>query len=366
MASSLELLCKELNKKYKSEFIHKGVSQYSFDRIPFSSPKLNFMTYGGIPRGYIIEFSGTENGGKTTTALDICGQAQKLFKRENPDNPKKVLFIDAENTFNYGWAQKMGVDTDDLLIITPTDQYAESIFNDVAELVDTGEIGLAVLDSIAVLMTSAEFDEDFEKKQYGGVSIPLTKFSKKMTQLCKKNNCTFIGINQLRDNMNSMYGGTTTPGGRAWRHACILRLSFQHGRFIDEKNKEVSNGESNPFGNIVNVAVEKTKCCSPDRKGGHYTLRYDRGIDYISDLIDLCLAYGFVNQGGAWFSILDPDTGELLHMNDKDMKFQGQAKLYEELRVNPELRKYLFDKIEKYIKPEEPKIIEANDEDDDE
>lgn len=310
---------------------------------------MNFMTYGGVPRGCIVEFSGSENGGKTTTALDVCGQAQKLFEKENPENPKKVLFVDVENTFNSKWATKMGIDVAKLLLVSPTNQCAEDIFNDIVALVDTGEIGLVVLDSIGMLMSSAEFDEDFEKKQYGGIAMALTKFSKKMTQLCTKHNCTLIGINQLRDNINSMYGGTITPGGRGWKHSCILRMSFARGRFIDEKNKEVNNGEANPFGNIVNVAIEKTKCCAPNRKGGHYTLRYDRGIDKTSDLIDLCMLYGYIKQGGAWYSIVDLDTGELMNFNGIDMKFQGLAKLYDEILVNDELSDYLYDKMNRII-----------------
>ena len=350
---SLEIICKELNQKYKSDYIHYGYSDFSFDRIPFSSPKLNFMTYGGIPRGYVVEFSGGENGGKTTTALDVCGNAQKLFNKENPDNPQKVLFVDVENTFNPIWATKLGVDTESLLVISPTNQYAEEIFNNIVDLVDTGEIGLVVLDSLAMLLSSAEFDEDFEKKQYGGIALALTKFSKKMTQLCSKYNCTLIGINQLRDNIGSMFGGTVTPGGRGWKHACTLRMSFMRGRFIDNRNKEVNNGEANPFGNIVNVAIEKTKCCAPNRKAGHYTLRYDRGIDSISDLIDLGLTFGFIVQGGAWFSVIDENTGELLNINEKDMKFQGMPKLYDEIRQNAELSDYLFDKMNAYISTQE-------------
>ncbi len=352
-AKDLELLCKELNKKYKSDYIHTGYSDFVFDRIPFSSPKMNFMTYGGVPRGYVIEFSGGENGGKTTTALDICGQAQKIFEKENPENPKLVLFVDVENTFNSAWARKLGVDVEKMMIISPTNQYAEELFNDIISLTDTGRFGLIVLDSIAMLMTSSEFDEDIEKKQYGGVSMALTKFSKKMTQLCPKHNCTLIGINQLRENIGSAYGGTITPGGKCWKHTCTLRMSFMRGRFINDQNKEVANGEANPFGNIVNVAIEKTKCCSPNRKGGHYTLRYDRGIDKISDLIDLCMAYGFISQGGAWFSVVDTETGELLNFDGKDMKFQGSHKLYNEIVENPQLNEYLFDKMNNIILKQE-------------
>lgn len=353
MANDLELVCKELNKKYKSEFIHSGYGEFIFERIPFSSPKMNYMTYGGVPRGFIVEFSGGEGGGKTTTALDICANAQKVFKKENPDNPQKVLFVDAENTFNSFWAKRLGVNVEDLLIMSPTNQYCEEIFNDIVDLIETGKIGLAVIDSLAILMSSAEFDEDFEKKQYGGISMALTKFCRKIVQLCAKTNCTLIGINQLRDNIGSMYGGTVTPGGRGWKYACILRMSFMRGRYIDDKNKEVANNESNPFGNIVNVAIEKTKCCAPNRKGGHYTLRYDRGIDYISDLIDLAIAYGDIVQAGAWYTVIDSETGEMLNIDGKDMKFQGVTKLYDELKANKELYDRINGKINEIINKQE-------------
>lgn len=350
---SLEMICKELNKKYKSDFIHSGYSDFAFERIPFSSPKLNFMTHGGVPLGYIIEFSGGENGGKTTTALDLCGQAQKLFKRIDADNPKKVVFVDVENTFNPAWATKMGVDVNDLLVVTPTNQYAEEIFNIISSIIDTGEVGLVILDSLAMLMSSAEFDAPFENKQYGGISIPLTKFCKKLTQLCSKHHCTLVGINQIRENLGSMYGGTTTPGGKCWKHTCTLRLSFQRGRFIDDKNNEVTNGEANPFGNMVNVAIEKTKCCPPNRKIGNYTLRYDKGIDAVSDLIDLCISYNFINQGGAWYSIINPDTGEIMQIDDKPLKFQGKPKLYASIVENESIFNMLNDMLSKEIYKED-------------
>jgi recombination protein RecA len=183
--------------------------------------------------------------------------------------------------------------------------------------------------------------------------MALTKFSKKMTQLCAKHGCTLIGINQLRENIGSMYGGTVTPGGRAWKHACTLRMSFMRGRFIDDKNKEVNNGEANPFGNIVNVAIEKTKCCAPDRRLGHYTLRYDSGIDAIGDFVDIGMLYGLVIQGGAWFSVIDPDTGELMNFKDKDLKFQGKPKLIAALKEDQELLDFIKAKLDMLMYPED-------------
>lgn len=335
MGANLDSIMKDLNKKFKSSnFIQRGAPEFGFDRIPFTSPKLNYMTYGGLPIGYLIEFSGYESSGKTTTALDLVANAQKLFY--NSKEKRDVAFIDVENTFNDLWAKKLGVDTDRLILVTPDNQSAEEILDAALQIIDSGEVGLVVLDSLAAMVSSAAFDESLEKKHYGGISAALTEFSNKATQACKRNKCTFVGINQVRDNMNSMYGGTSTPGGRCWRHSCLVRMSFQKGRFLDEKNNEVPNNTENPFGNIVNICLEKTKSCPPNRRTGHYTLNYEHGIDYVNDLIDMCALYGIVNQGGAWFSVVDINTGELLNYDGKDMKFQGRPKLYKFLIENKE------------------------------
>ena len=329
MASNLDSLMKDLNKKFKSEFIQRGAPTFGFDKIPFTSPKLNYMLYGGLPIGYLVEFSGHESSGKTTTALDITANAQKLFYSAN--DKREVVFIDVENTFDEAWARTLGVDTDRLILVSPQDQSAEDILQAALDIIDSGDVGLCILDSLAAMVSNAAFEDSLDKKHYGGISTALTEFSKKATQICKRNKCTFIGINQVRENMNSMYGGTTTPGGKCWKHSCLVRLSFQKGKFIDEKNNEVPNSTTNPFGNIVNVCIEKTKSCAPNRRTGHYTLNYINGVDYVNDLIDMLMLYGVIQQGGAWFSIIDTDTGELLKDikdESKDLKFQGRPKLY--------------------------------------
>lgn len=332
MGSALDSVMKDLNKKFKAEFIQRGAPTFGFEKIPFTSPKLNYMLYGGLPIGYIVEFSGRESSGKTTTSLDVVANAQKLFY--NMETPREVVFFDVENTFDYAWAQTLGVDTDRLILVSPQDQSAEEILEAALDVIDSGDVGLCVLDSLAAMVSKAAFEESLEKKHYGGISTALTEFSKKATQICKRNKCTFIGINQVRDNMNSMYGGTTTPGGLCWKHSCLVRMSFQKGKFIDEKNNEVANSTTNPFGNIVNVCIEKTKSCAPNRRTGHYTLNYTEGVDYVNDMIDMCMLYGFIIQGGAWFTIIDPETGELLQHNGKDMKFQGRPKVCTYLKEN--------------------------------
>ena len=137
--NNLDVLLKNLNKKMKVGNIQIGVEFQEIEKIPFSSCRLNYMTYGGLPTGRIAEFSGAEGSGKTTTALDIVGQCQKKF----PD--KKVLFIDIESTFDSSWALKMGVDIENLVLFRPDSQGAEEVFQIMLDIMDTGDISLVVL-----------------------------------------------------------------------------------------------------------------------------------------------------------------------------------------------------------------------------
>lgn len=343
MNESLASVIKEVNKKFKSELVTVGTKEYAYTRIPFSSPKLNYMTYGGVPLACIAEFSGLESSGKTSTAFDVVANAQKLFAKE--DKGRKVVYVDVENSFDTSWAKKLGVDTDDLILFSPKNESAEDILNAVIDFINSGEVGMVVVDSIAALLSDSEFEGDLNSQQYGGISKVLTKFSKKASLAAASNNCLLLCINQNRDNLNSMYGGLTTPGGHAFKYMCTLRMSFQHGKFIDDKGAELSNNAENPFGNIINVKLEKTKCCAPNRRSGHYTLRYDTGVDYVSDLMEMGQLYGIVQQAGAWYNVIDTETGELMQIEGKDLKFQGKAKIISALKESPEFLNMLMDKV---------------------
>lgn len=219
--SDLSALCKEFNKKSKSDIVQVGLKKYNLDVIPLSSPRVNYCLYGGIPLGRLIEFYGAEGSGKTTTAIDACANAQKLFEAQNPDNPRQILYIDAENTLDAKWAEKLGLDVSNIVIMKPETQTAEEIFQFVLDAVDTGEVGLVVIDSLGVMLSEQAYDKDLSERTYGGISMALTAFSKKAEMLCHKYNSTIIGINQIRDNLSSPYGGTTTTGGKAWKHNCF-------------------------------------------------------------------------------------------------------------------------------------------------
>ena len=372
--SRLDQLIKDFNRQAKENIVARGVVREETAKIPFSSPRANYMLYGGLPRGRLIEFAGEEGGGKTTTALDIVANAQKLFLQEweneidrleelespkkvdkdkleylQARGPKQIVYADCENTLDEDWAQKIGVDLDSVVMIRPMSQTAEQIFEMILQMIGTDQVGLVVIDSLAVMLSQQAYEKDMTERTYGGISMALTLFSKKAEMLCAKHDCTIIGINQLRENMNSPYGGTITPGGRAWRHACSVRLEFRKGSFIDDKGAELRRSAETPAGNLVQIHIAKTKVCKPDRRTGFYTLNYDYGIDAVADLVDTAILYGFIRQAGAWFTFVDGDTGEVITAEEeKPLQIQGRANVIEYLKAN----KAFWDKLGEWVQRE--------------
>ena len=347
MASTVEELMKDFNKKFKEDLVHYGVSEYDYERIQFTSPRLNYMTFGGIPIGKLIEFYGEEHGGKTTTALDIVANYQAM------DTGRKVLWADCENTLDVVWAGKLGVNVDEIILLQPTNQGAETIFEFILQMIDTGTIGLVVIDSFGVMVSNQTVKNSMEDKTYGGISKPLTEFSEKAVGLCQRHKCTLLGLNQLRDDFNSMFGGTKTVGGRGWRHNAAVRLEFRMGTYIDENGKSVNRGTESPAGNIVVVSMKKNKTCPPTRRTGFYTLRYQTGIDYISDLIEVATKYGIVDVSGSWYRLVDIDTGEFLCDN-----VQGQPKLAALLEDDIDVLRRVEELIDARVKSDEVSLDE--------
>ena len=374
MPRNLDTIMSQINKDFKDEIIRKGTVRDDYDRIPFSSPLLQWSTYGGIPLGKVTEICGSEGGGKTTTALDLVGNAQKKFKndwsekvadlteqydelvlagkpkeklangvKEKLDElvergPKVCVYFDLENTLDEMWAKKLGVATDDLILLRPTTQTGEQVLQMAIDLVNSGDVGLLVLDSLPMLVPQQIFDDTLEKKSMGGIAKLLADFSSRITPALTVNNCALIGINQVRENVGSMYGPPeTTPGGRSWKHLCSLRIKCQKGDLLDSKNLRVPNSTQCPAGNMVNTTIVKTKICSPNRKGASYTLNYEKGIDVVYDTLQLCLQYKLVT-GTSWYTFNDPQTLEPLEdENGKVLKYQGMSRAYEFLLSEPEL-----------------------------
>ncbi|MGM9544202.1 MAG: hypothetical protein ACI3T9_04400 [Romboutsia timonensis] len=377
--SNLDIKMAELNKKYKAQIINKGTDIIEVSKIPFSSPTANYMTYGGIPVGKITEFYGGEGGGKTTSALDIVKNAQIKFNTIYFDKvealeeqiaeldakkatklqteldelkeqgPKVVVYVDTEMTLDTEWAQLLGVQTDQMILVRPEAQTAEQVFQIILDLIGTGNVGLVVLDSIPMLVSQNVYDESMEKKAYCGISQPLTMFCSKVTPLLTKYQCAFIGINQIREDVGSLFSTESTPGGRGWKHACTLRLKFKKGNFFDVNGNDTTRGCENPAGNKVQIEIIKSKCCKSDRRLGYYTLNYTEGIDIMADSVTIGQQYGIIVKAGSWYRIMT-DEGEIkIAADGTQLSFQGFPKLCAYLEDNEEELEDLLNRLEKVM-----------------
>lgn len=371
----LEQLMKDWNKDSKALVAVQGLEREALPRIPFSAPSMNYQTYGGLPRKRVVEFFGPESSGKTTSALDIVKNAQMVFEQEweqkteelkeklenaraskasktaikelemqldSLQEPLKIVYLDLENTLDTEWAKKIGVDVDNIWIVRPEMNSAEEILQYVLDIFETGEVGLVVLDSLPYMVSQNLIDEELTKKAYAGISAPLTEFSRKVTPLLTRYNAIFLGINQIREDMNSQYNAYSTPGGKMWKHACAVRLKFRKGDYLDENGASLTRTARNPAGNVVESFVEKTKAFKPDRKLVFYTLSYHDGIQIENDLVDVAVEFGVIQKAGAWFSIVDLETGEIMTDEDEEpLKFQGKANLVRRFKEDD----FLFDMV---------------------
>lgn len=346
------------------------------EKLPFSSPLMNWCTYGGIPRDKITEFFGEPNGGKTTTAVDVCKRAIDIFKQEYIDSvdqlnsrissgdksayseleelesvgPKKVLYIDLEHSFDSQWAETLGISETDISIMQPPDVPAEEILQTVEELVSTGEIGLLVLDSIPSLVTGTELEKDYGKRTVAPLAGLLTIFFRKIVPKLPRYHCTLLTINQVRDNLDNPYV-VNTPGGKAAKFYAGLRIQFRIGAPVDFLGNELPTKTENPAGYIINAKIVKQKTAPYDRKQGSYFLMCQSGIRPDFDYASLAIKrYGAIHKAGAWFTICDPYTGDVLETADgKPIKLNGLSKVYDYLATNTEyyerLKKFITDDI---------------------
>ncbi len=364
-----------INKSYGTDTVRFGLALERVPRIPFTSVRANYITYGGIPIGRSTEMFGPENGGKSTTALDLVGQAQKqcvqehqvslvelkkaLEKKMSPKDrqaleskleetqeygPRSVLYVDTEHTLDYAWAEKLGVDINSLLVLDPKEaRSAEEILQATLDLVDTGAIKLLVIDSIPMLVPQTLVGESLEKKSYGGIAGVLTQFANRMAPKLAKYQTAMILINQVREDLSNPYNMFRTPGGKAVKHLASVRLYVRKGPYIDADNKELKASEERPYGNIVELQVIKTKVFPPDRRVGSYTLHYEHGIDRIGDLLLMGAYLGRVEQAGAMYTL--PRRSDA----DDELKFRGRAAALAYLRSDKAYLNWFEDDINSLI-----------------
>lgn len=331
--AEIDNLIAEVNKKYKTNIIRKASDLKGIEFIPYTSPMMNYLTRGGVPVGRIIELVGLPQSGKTTTALDIISNFQKKY------TDKYCVYLDAENTIDKEWGETLGVDWSKVILIQPESEYGEELLDMLLDYIRSGKVGLAVLDSAPFIIPKAVQEKGLDEKSYGGNSALMKAFCDKAVPLCKKTECTFLMINQLRENIGNPYKPFKIPCGTAIAHACSQILWFTKGSLLDEKYKEVSSGYANPSGHLVSVKVEKNKVTKNDRRLQTYTLNYSTGVDEIKDTLDLAIMLGIISQAGAWYKATLKDG--------KEQKMQGfngvQEFYYNDLEELEYLRKQVYE-----------------------
>lgn len=294
----------------------KNAEKVKVDVIPTGSLALDIATgIGGIPKGRIVEIYGPESSGKTTLALHVIASIQKMGG--------VAVFIDAEHALDPKYAEKIGVDTENLYISQP--DYGEQALEIVESLVASNAVDVIVIDSVAALVPKDELEGEMGEAHVGKQARLMSQALRKLKGMTHKANTAIIFINQLREKIGVMFGNPeTTPGGRALKFFADMRLDVRKVGDIKDSNDKV--------GNRVKVKVVKNKLAPPFQEA-EFDVIYGEGICRLCDLIDIATEFKVLARSGAWYSYGDVKLGQ-----GKD-----QAKKF--LMENPSLAEEIEQKV---------------------
>ena len=294
------------------------------EAIPTGSMTLDMaLGIGGVPRGRIIEIYGPESSGKTTVALHIIAETQKMGG--------EVAFIDVEHALDPVYAEKLGVDIENMLVSQPDS--GEQALEIAEALTRSGAIDCIVIDSVAAMVTKAEIDGEMGDTHVGQLARLMSQAMKKLTGVIGKSNTTAIFINQVREKIGVMYGNPeTTPGGRALKFYSSVRIEVRRG-------EQIKNG-SEVIGNRTRCKVVKNKV-APPFKECEFDIMYGQGISRVGEVLDMAVDLDIVKKGGAWFSYGEMKLG------------QGRDNSKENLLNNPDIMKEIEDKIKEKLNAEQ-------------
>ncbi|RAV28291.1 recombinase RecA [Sinomicrobium soli] len=320
---ALKLTLDKLDKTYGKGAVMKMGDHVVEDVevIPTGSIGLDIaLGVGGYPRGRVIEIYGPESSGKTTLTLHAIAEAQKAGGI--------AAFIDAEHAFDRFYAEKLGVDVDNLIISQP--DHGEQALEIADNLIRSGAIDIVIVDSVAALTPKSEIEGEMGDSKMGLHARLMSQALRKLTASISKTKCTVIFINQLREKIGVMFGNPeTTTGGNALKFYASVRLDIRRSTQIKDSNGEVA-------GNKTKVKVVKNKV-APPFKATEFDIMYGEGISRVGEILDLGVEYEIIKKSGSWFSYGDTKLG------------QGRDAVKLLLEDNPELLEELEAKIKEAI-----------------
>lgn len=329
---ALQLTIDKLEKTYGKGAVMKLSDNKVLDIPAISTGSLGLdmaLGIGGIPRGRVIEIYGPESSGKTTLTLHCIAEAQKAGGM--------AAFIDAEHAFDKNYAEKLGIDTENLLISQPDN--GEQALEIAEHLIRSGAIDIIVIDSVAALVPKGELEGEMGESKMGLQARLMSQALRKLTGAIHKTGCACIFINQLRDKIGVMFGSPeTTTGGNALKFYASVRLDIR-------RVGQIKDGPDNILGNRTRVKVVKNKV-APPFKVVEFDIMYGQGISKVGEVIDLGVELEIIKKAGSWFSY----NGEKLG--------QGRDAVKNLLLDNPELLEELEGKIKgaSGLLPTEPTI----------